>query len=122
MKKQFAMQLATGSPAKVTYQAWKDIARKVRREAVEEFAQKAEKAAEKKIERKIGKKVGKRLIKKVPIVGLIFIVQDVEAKGVVGGIGNSLLDQVPWVGWAKLGFECIWGDWIPDRSVVEDDQ
>jgi len=49
---------------------------------------------------------GKNFIKKVPILGLLFIVTDVQAKGVVGGVANNLLDQVLYLGWVEFGSKC----------------
>ena len=60
------------------------------------------------------KKGGKKIVKRVPVLGLIFLAEDVKAKGAVGGVVNNMADQVPWLGWAKFGTECVWGDWIPD--------
>ena len=37
-------------------------------------------------------------------------------KGFIGGTCNTLLDACPYVGWGKLGIECITGDWFPDNS------
>lgn len=102
MKKlsEFAPLLAKGSQAKLSYQAWKAAARKARREALEAAL----------------KKGGKKVAKRVPLLGLVFISEDIQAKGVVGGIANNMADQVPWIGWAKFGSECVWGDWIPDKE------
>lgn len=99
MKTQFASQLANGSAAKLGYDAWKSAARKARREAIQEFITKG----------------GKKVTKKVPVLGLLYIVEDIQAKGVAGGVANNLLDQVPYLGWAKFGYECAYGDWIPNK-------
>ncbi len=43
------------------------------------------------------------------------------AGGFVRGSCNSLLDACPFVGWGKLGVECIWGDWFPDNEEHRDE-
>ncbi|MCW1924481.1 DUF2380 domain-containing protein [Luteolibacter arcticus] len=65
------------------------------------------KAAGKAVGKKLGSKGAKRLI---PFVPLLFLPGEVEARGVVGGIGNTLLDAAPIVGWSKLGAEVLSGD------------
>jgi hypothetical protein len=58
----------------------------------------------------------KKIVKRVPIVGLVFVYADIKDKGFIKGVCNSVLDACPFVGWGKLGTECIWGDWFPDNE------
>jgi hypothetical protein len=58
----------------------------------------------------------KKIIKRVPVVGLVFIYSDINDKGVVNGVCNNLLDACPILGWVKFGTECFWGDWLPDKD------
>ena len=44
------------------------------------------------------------------------ILDDVRRKGLVGGIVNSGIDAVPFVGIAKNGVEIVFGDLIPDKN------
>jgi RHS repeat-associated protein len=95
----FKPLLDKGQQATLDYKAWKALRSKIARETVEASC----------------KKCGKKVVKKVPILGLVFLASDVKAKGAVGGTCNSLLDACPVVGWIKLT-ELVTGDWIPDKE------
>jgi hypothetical protein len=82
-------------------------------------------AVEKKsIKRKLvhagGWQVAKRVAKMVPFGGTVIaaglIGFDVRNKGVVGGVVNSGLDMVPFLGLAKNAIELFTGDFIPDKG------
>jgi hypothetical protein len=108
MKKspEFKDLIQKGKPAKLGHKEWLEKLRQVRKKVVEEGA--------KELLEKGGTKGGKKLAKKVPIVGILFLLDDINRKGIVGGTANNLLDQVPYLGWVKMT-ECITGDWIPDK-------
>ena len=112
MKKspRFSSLLKNGVPAKVGYAAWHSGMKEARKVAV------AEGKAASKTARAAGKAAGKKIGKRVPVLGVVFIVSDIQEKGFVGGVCNSLLDACPGLGWGKLAAECIFGDWIPDKE------
>ena len=110
----FAPELAKGVKPTRNYRQWRALTKEAREKAVKEAEQLA-KQGTKKAGKSTLKKAGK-FVKKVPAVGLLFLVWDIKDKGVGGGIANNLLDQVPYLGWVKMGTECIGGDWIPDKE------
>jgi hypothetical protein len=44
------------------------------------------------------------------------LLDDVRRKGLIGGVVNSGIDAIPFVGIAKNGVEIIFGDLIPDKN------
>ncbi len=48
-------------------------------------------------------------------VVVVLVVDDVRRKGLVGGVVNSAIDAVPFVGIIKNGTEIVFGDLIPDK-------
>jgi len=62
----------------------------------------------------------KRFAKMMPFGGTFvvaaLILDDVRRKGLIGGIVNSGIDAVPFVGIAKNGAEIVFGDLIPDKT------
>lgn len=101
----FKNKLSRGCRAKVSYDKWKP-AMVVARDNVLSFVSKG----------KVQKNChgAKRIIKRVPLLGVMFIVNDVRAKGVKNGVANSLLDACPFIGWVKFFDECLDGDWFPN--------
>jgi hypothetical protein len=67
-----------------------------------------------------GWQVAKRLAKAVPFggaaVALALLGNDIKKKGVVGGVVNSGIDAIPFVGLAKNAVELFRGDFIRDKS------
>lgn len=67
-----------------------------------------------------GWQVAKRLAKTVPFGGtavVLFLVgTDIKKKGVVGGLINSGIDAIPFIGLAKNAVELVRGDFIPDKK------
>lgn len=67
-----------------------------------------------------GWQAAKRLAKMVPFGGtaivLLLVGSDIKKKGVVGGLVNSGIDAIPFVGLAKNAVELFRGDFIADRS------
>jgi len=116
----FAPILAKGVPAEktgaATYRAWKSMTAQAREKVIREAEEQLLKKGGTRVTKKVGGKLVKGVVKRVPLVGLVFWVSDVQAKGFVGGTANTLLDQVPFLGWGKLGSECLIGDWIPDKE------
>ena len=105
---EFSSLLVKGTKASLSYGAWKTAADQARRKAAKEASEAFAKSA--------AKRGGKKLLKRVPVVGLMFLFEDISEKGFIGGMCNTLLDACPYVGWGKLGIECITGDWFPDNS------
>lgn len=70
-----------------------------------------------------GWKLARRVAKSVPYVGtamtLGLIGYDIKRKGVVGGVLNSGLDAIPFVGLAKNAVEFFTGDIFPDKPVAD---
>lgn len=66
-----------------------------------------------------GWQVAKRVAKTVPFGGtavVLFLVgTDIKNKGVFGGLINSGIDAIPFVGLAKNAVELVRGDFIPDK-------
>lgn len=64
--------------------------------------------------------VVKRGAKMLPFGGtavVLFLVgSDIRKKGVVGGLANSGIDAIPFVGLAKNAIELFRGDFIPDKE------
>jgi RHS repeat-associated protein len=87
------------------------------------LAKKAQEMAAKKGCGTVAKKVAKNIIPGVAwVIAFFSWSQDVEAKGVVGGTANSILDGLPVVGWGKLIAELIAGqDVIPDQDIGDID-
>lgn len=79
---------------------------------------------EKSITRKLvhagGWQVVKRAAKTLPFggtaVALFLVGSDIRKKGVLGGIVNSGIDAIPFVGLAKNAVELVRGDFIPDKK------
>lgn len=67
-----------------------------------------------------GWQVAKRIAKTIPFggtaVALILVGTDIKKKGVVGGLVNSGIDAIPFVGLAKNAVELVRGDFIPDKE------
>ena len=105
---EFSSLLVKGTKASLSYSAWRTAADQARRKAAEEASEAFAKSA--------AKRGRKKLLKRVPVVGLMFLFEDISEKGFIGGTCNTLLDACPYVGWGKLGIECITGDWFPDNS------
>jgi hypothetical protein len=68
-----------------------------------------------------GWQVAKRAAKMVPFGGtavVIFLVgSDIRNKGLVGGLANSGIDAIPFVGLAKNAIELFRGDFIADKEA-----
>ena len=105
---EFSSLLVKGTKASLSYGAWRTAADQARRKAAKEASEAFAKSA--------AKRGGKQLWKRVPAVGLMFWFEDISEKGFIGGTCNTLLDACPFIGWGKLGIECITGDWFPDNS------
>jgi hypothetical protein len=64
-------------------------------------------------------KIVRRVGKAIPFVGGLvavgFLAHAVRRKGVVGGVVDTTLDAIPFVGLVKNGIELFTDDWIPDR-------
>ena len=103
--------LGKGVKAPLSYSAWRPAAAAARQKAAKEVSESVVKS--------VVKRGGKKVIKKVPVVSLVFVFSDIHDKGFVGGVCNTLMDACPFVGWGKLGIECITGDWFPDKSDEE---
>lgn len=67
-----------------------------------------------------GWQVVKRAAKIVPFGGtavvLVLVGTDIKKKGVMGGLINSGIDAIPFVGLAKNAVELVRGDFIPDKE------
>jgi hypothetical protein len=67
-----------------------------------------------------GWQIVKRGAKMVPFggtaVALFLVGSDIRRKGVVGGLLNSGVDAIPFVGLAKNAVELVRGDFIPDKE------
>jgi hypothetical protein len=67
-----------------------------------------------------GWQMAKRAAKMVPFGGtavVIFLVgHDIKKKGFVGGLANSGIDAIPFVGLAKNAIELFRGDFIADKD------
>lgn len=76
-----------------------------------------------KIVRAGGWQVAKRALKMVPFGGtavvVILVSSDIRQKGMVGGLVNSGLDAIPFVGLAKNAVELVRGDFVPDKDSKE---
>lgn len=73
-----------------------------------------------------GWKVARRVAKSIPYVGTVMtlglIGYDIKKKGVVGGVLNSGIDAIPFVGLAKNAVEFFTGDFFPDKQSATDDK
>jgi len=49
-------------------------------------------------------------------LSIVFVAQNVKAKGVAPGIANTALDSTPVLNWAKAATESLDGDWIPNKG------
>lgn len=71
-----------------------------------------------------GWQVAKRAAKMLPFGGTFIVVglvgHDIKRKGLLGGVANSGLDAIPFVGLAKNAVELVTGDFIPDRDTDND--
>lgn len=67
-----------------------------------------------------GWQIAKRAAKMLPFGGtavVLFLVgSDIKRKGVVGGLVNSGIDAIPFVGLAKNAVELVRGDFIADKE------
>ena len=67
-----------------------------------------------------GWQVAKRVAKMVPFGGtaiaVVLVGSDIKRKGVFGGIVNSGIDAIPFVGLAKNAVELVRGDFIADKA------
>lgn len=67
-----------------------------------------------------GWQVAKRVARMVPFGGaavvLVLLGTDIKRKGVIGGVINSGIDAIPFVGLAKNAVELVRGDFIPDKK------
>jgi hypothetical protein len=67
-----------------------------------------------------GWQVAKRVAKTIPFggtaVAIALVGNDIKNKGVVGGIVNSGIDAIPFIGLAKNAVELVRGDFIPDKK------
>lgn len=67
-----------------------------------------------------GWQVAKRIARTVPFGGtavvLVLVGTDIKKKGVLGGLINSGIDAIPFVGLAKNAVELVRGDFIPDKE------
>jgi len=110
MKKsdQYSSILGKGVKTKLNYSAWRKAADQARKATT--------KVAAKSLAKRGLAQGTKKIVKRVPIVGLVFVYTDIKDKGFIKGVCNSVLDACPFVGWGKLGAECIWGDWFPDNE------
>ena len=80
--------------------------------------------SEKSLKRKLvhagGWQVAKRVAKTIPFggtaVAVVLVGSDIRNKGVFGGILNSGIDAIPFVGLAKNAVELFRGDFIPDKG------
>ncbi len=67
-----------------------------------------------------GWQVAKRAAKMLPFGGaavvLFLIGSDIKRKGVVGGLINSGIDAIPFVGLGKNAIELFRGDFIADKQ------
>ena len=70
-----------------------------------------------------GWQVAKRVAKMVPFGGTVIVVglvgHDIKKKGLVGGVVNSGIDAIPFVGLAKNAVEIFAGDFIPDKDAAK---
>jgi hypothetical protein len=106
--RRFASAIKSGKKAKMTYAGWK-AATTAERESLHKL-----------IRGGVGRLGTKGTLKKVvPAISILFVVHDINAKGMAGGIANTVFDATPYMGWVKLGSECVWGDWIPDGDSPE---
>ena len=55
-------------------------------------------------------------LKHFSILGIYFILQDINDKGIIIGTCNTLLDACPYVGLGKFAAECFTGDGFPDKN------
>jgi hypothetical protein len=69
-----------------------------------------------------GWQVVKRAAKSVPPFGTVVAIGlvgwDIKKKGFVGGVVNSGIDAIPFVGLAKNAIELFRGDFIPDKDAA----
>jgi hypothetical protein len=49
-------------------------------------------------------------------IAVVLVGSDIKRKGVVGGIVNSGIDAIPFVGLAKNAVELVRGDFIADKA------
>jgi hypothetical protein len=66
--------------------------------------------------------VARRVGKSIPVIGTLvaigFLAYSVRRKGVVGGVVDTTLDAIPFVGLVKNTVEFFTDDLIPDRPVT----
>jgi hypothetical protein len=76
-------------------------------------------SAPRKLGRWAGLRLARRLGKSVPFVGAVvsvaFVAEAVRRKGWLGGIVDTGLNAIPFVGALKNGLEVLSRDLIPDR-------
>lgn len=70
-----------------------------------------------------GWKLARRVAKSIPYVGTAMTIgligYDIKRKGMVGGVLNSGLDAIPFVGLAKNAVEFFTGDIFPDKPAAD---
>lgn len=63
--------------------------------------------------------IARRVARSIPYVGTAVAIglvgYDIKKKGVVGGVLNSGIDAIPFVGFAKNAVEFFTGDFFPDK-------
>lgn len=84
------------------------------------MSKKKERSLKRKLLHAGGWQVAKRAAKMLPFGGtavVLFLVgHDIKKKGVVGGLANSGIDAIPFVGLAKNAIELVRGDFIADKE------
>ena len=84
------------------------------------MANKKEHSLKRKVLHAGGWQLAKRGAKMLPFggaaVALFLVGSDIKKKGVVGGLVNSGIDAIPFVGLAKNAVELVRGDFIPDKQ------
>ena len=70
-----------------------------------------------------GWQIAKRIAKSIPPFGTVVAIGlvglDIKNKGLVGGVVNSGIDAIPFVGLAKNAVELFRGDFIPDKDPAK---
>lgn len=68
-----------------------------------------------------GRRLARRLGKSLPFVGaavsIALLAHTVRRKGVAGGLADTALNAVPFLGALKNGIELLTDDWFPDRPA-----
>lgn len=70
--------------------------------------------------------IAKRVAKSIPYVGTVMAIglvgYDIKKKGLVNGVLNSGLDAIPFVGLGKNVVEFFRGDFLPDKTVNNENE